>query len=103
MRVHHLNCATMCPYGGRWLGGTGGEVHGPAGESWFGFSAVRAVGDDDGDVLLVPMPGHTRGHACVAVRDGARGRWLLHAGDAYFHHDELHAETPACPPGLALF
>lgn len=23
MRIHHLNCATMCPYGGRLLSGTG--------------------------------------------------------------------------------
>jgi hypothetical protein len=28
--------------------------------------------------------------------------WLLHCGDAYFHHDEVH--TPAhCPPGLSAF
>ena len=24
MRVHHLNCGTLCPYGGRWFGGEGG-------------------------------------------------------------------------------
>jgi glyoxylase-like metal-dependent hydrolase (beta-lactamase superfamily II) len=35
----------------------------------------------------VPLVGHTLGHAGVAVRDG--DRWLLHAGDAYFHHQEL--------------
>ena len=23
MKVHHLNCGTMCPYGGRWVTGTG--------------------------------------------------------------------------------
>jgi hypothetical protein len=31
------------------------------------------------------------------VRDG--DGWLLHAGDAYFHHDEMHA-APSCPPAL---
>ena len=39
--------------------------HGAGGEAWFGFTAVRAVGDD---VLLVPLRGHTRGHCAVAVR-----------------------------------
>lgn len=24
MRVHHLNCATLCPRGGRWVNGSGG-------------------------------------------------------------------------------
>ncbi len=51
-------------------------------------------------MLIVPLEGHTRGHAGVAVKtpDG----WLLHAGDAYFHHGELSA-TPSCPPALRFF
>lgn len=57
------------------------------GERWFGFDAVRAMTGVDAEVLLVPLPGHTLGHAGVAVRDGEQ--WLLHAGDAYFHHDEI--------------
>ena len=24
MRIHHLNCGTMCPRGGAWFGGKGG-------------------------------------------------------------------------------
>jgi glyoxylase-like metal-dependent hydrolase (beta-lactamase superfamily II) len=47
-----------------------------------------------GDVLaLVPLFGHTRGHSGVAVRKG--DRWLLHAGDAYFHRRELQAADGA--------
>ena len=34
-------------------------------------------------IVLVPMPGHTLGHAAVAVDAGERG-WLVHAGDAAF-------------------
>jgi glyoxylase-like metal-dependent hydrolase (beta-lactamase superfamily II) len=71
--------------------------HSVDGERWKGFGAVRAVGED---VLLVPLVGHTRGHAGVAVRDG--DRWLLHAGDAYFHHGELES-PPRCPPALQWF
>ncbi len=37
------------------------------------------------------MPGHTRGHACVAVDTGHR--WVLHAGDAFFHHGTLDGES----------
>lgn len=40
--------------------------------------------DDSERVFIVPLPGHTAGHAAVAVRDPARG-WLLHAGDAFMH------------------
>ncbi len=69
-----------------------------AGEDWFGLRAVPVLGDD---VLLVPLPGHTRGHAGVAVRR-PDGGWLLHCGDAYFFHGELR--TPrSCPVGLRAF
>jgi glyoxylase-like metal-dependent hydrolase (beta-lactamase superfamily II) len=80
-------------------------AHGPkwveydvTGDSWLGFDAVTAIGED---VLLVPTRGHTRGHCAVAVRRPSGG-WFLHAGDAYFFHGEK--ETPRqCPSGLAAF
>jgi hypothetical protein len=31
------------------------------------------------------------------------GEWLLHAGDAYFHFDEMRAPELRCPPGLAAY
>ncbi len=83
-------------------------AHGPkwnlletAGDKWFGFDGVRAVGGTDDEILLVPTIGHTRGHCAIAVRtpDG----WLLHAGDAYFFHGEMDATKPRCPPALAAF
>lgn len=40
------------------------------------------------EVFLVPMPGHTVGHAAVALIDPVRG-WLVHAGDAFMHHSTL--------------
>jgi glyoxylase-like metal-dependent hydrolase (beta-lactamase superfamily II) len=80
-------------HGPRW------DLRDVEGERWFGFRGVHAIDGRD-DVLLIPLVGHTRGHAGVAVRtaDG----WQLHAGDAYFHHREMEA-TPSCTPGLALF
>jgi glyoxylase-like metal-dependent hydrolase (beta-lactamase superfamily II) len=67
------------------------------GDTWRGLRAVRALSDD---VLLVPTVGHSRGHVAVAVRDG--DGYLLHAGDAYFHHEEMSA-PPRCPSGLRAF
>ncbi len=76
-------------------------LHEPAGAPWFGFEAVREAGGLPPGVLMIPLPGHTRGHAGVAVE--ADGGWLLHAGDAYFHRDQLDPRDPRCPPGLELF
>jgi len=33
------------------------------GERWFGFEAVRVLPATDGEVLLIPLHGHTRGHS----------------------------------------
>jgi glyoxylase-like metal-dependent hydrolase (beta-lactamase superfamily II) len=55
------------------------------GRSWFGFDAIELAGLPD--VLLVPLAGHTAGHCGVAVR--GEDRWLLHAGDAYYHQGEV--------------
>lgn len=76
------------------------KTHEAGGETWKGFAAVRALDEAEPDLLLVPLPGHTRGHAAVAVRAGAG--WLLHCGDAYFHHDEMTDKARA-PFGLELF
>jgi glyoxylase-like metal-dependent hydrolase (beta-lactamase superfamily II) len=62
------------------------------GEPWFGFECVRRLAGVPPGVLLVPLAGHTLGHAGVAVE--TNGRWLLHAGDAYFHHDEIRPGRP---------
>jgi len=71
-------------------------IHGVRGEPWMGFESVEAIGD----ALLVPLHGHTRGHAAVAVRTGYR--WLLHCGDAYLFHAEVD-QMPSCPLGLRTF
>ncbi len=50
---------------------------------------------------MIPLPGHTRGHAGVAVRRDDE-TWLLHAGDAFFHGGQL-ADPPSCPVSLTAF
>lgn len=75
--------------------------NGMSGEFWFGFKAVRPLSGVSSNILLIPLDGHSIGHAGVAVQT-SQG-WLLHAGDAYFFRDEIHADPPYCPIGLRLF
>ena len=71
------------------------------GESWFGFSSVRAMPGFHDRILLIPLSGHTLGHCGVAVEtsDG----WILHCGDAYFHHTEIRPQTGKTPAGIRAF
>jgi glyoxylase-like metal-dependent hydrolase (beta-lactamase superfamily II) len=76
------------------------RFYNPAGEGWFGFDAVRDLDGLPPEILMIPLPGHTAGHAGIAIStpDG----WLLNAGDAYFHRHEMDPE-PHCTPGLAAY
>jgi glyoxylase-like metal-dependent hydrolase (beta-lactamase superfamily II) len=86
----------------QWQGVTDWAFYRPEGERWNGFEAVRALlGDASEDILLIPLAGHTPGHAGIAVRTGAH--WLLHAGDAYFYRGEIGNPERRCPPGLRFY
>jgi len=71
------------------------------GEPWFGFDSVRDLDGLPPEILIVPLPGHTWGHAGIAVQDGER--WVLNAGDAYFYRGEMDVARPHCTPGLAAY
>jgi glyoxylase-like metal-dependent hydrolase (beta-lactamase superfamily II) len=92
-RERHRYLPALWKHGPKW------QIHATKGEKWFGFDAIKVA--DEPEVYLVSMFGHTRGHCAVAVRSGER--WLLHCGDAYFSHGEVHAPTRTCPSGLRLF
>ncbi len=72
--------------------------YGSQGEPWFGFDTVRDMEGLPPEILLVPLPGHTWGHAGVAIRRSEG--WLLHAGDAYFYRGEMRQAKRQCTPGL---
>lgn len=74
---------------------------GAAGEPWFGFEAVRQLEGLPPEILMIPLPGHSWGHAGVAV-DTPNG-WLLHAGDAYFFRGEVRRPKRECTPGLRAY
>lgn len=78
------------------------QRYGARGEPWFGFDAVRDLTGLPPELLLVPLPGHTWGHAGVAIRRDD-GRWLLHAGDAYFYRGEMRSARRRCTPGLRAY
>ncbi len=71
------------------------------GEPWYGFDAVRDLDGLPPEILLVPLVGHTLGHAGVAVK--GESAWLLQAGDAYFDRAEMDPEIPRCTPGLRFY
>jgi glyoxylase-like metal-dependent hydrolase (beta-lactamase superfamily II) len=76
------------------------RAHDFGGDRWFGFESVRVLPGVDPEIVMIPLVGHSRGHSGIAVRDG--DGWLLHCGDAYFHHGEM-ATPPSCPTGLGMF
>ncbi|WP_067813224.1 MBL fold metallo-hydrolase [Nocardia inohanensis] len=77
-------------HGPKWMVN---EVAG--GEEWFGFRAVRDLPGLPPEILVIPLPGHTRGHAGVAVDTG--DGWLLHAGDAFFVESSIDPVRPRTP------
>jgi len=87
----------------QWSSRNRWQVYGArgGGEPWHGFDCVRDLRGLPPEILMVPLPGHTLGHAGVAVR-GPQG-WVLLAGDAYFHHREMDAQNPWCTPGLRFY
>ena len=72
----------------------------PEGERWFGFQSVRDLEGLPPEILLVPLIGHTEGHAGIAVKTDMG--WLLHAGDAYFYRGEMDNHYH-CTPGLRAY
>jgi glyoxylase-like metal-dependent hydrolase (beta-lactamase superfamily II) len=71
------------------------------GEQWLGFDRVRLLDGLPPEIAMIPLPGHTLGHAGVALRQN--GKWLLQAGDAYFFHREMDIAAPSCTPGLQFY
>ena len=72
---------------GQWAHGPRLVEHNPIGETWRGFASVTPLDSIGDGIVLIALPGHTRGHAAVAVDAGHR--WILHAGDAFYHPGTL--------------
>jgi len=84
----------------QWAHGPKIVEHTPDGEKWRGFAAAKELVEVSPGIVMISLPGHTRGHACVAVDAGHR--WLLHCGDSFFHHGTADGSA-AMPRALAAF
>jgi glyoxylase-like metal-dependent hydrolase (beta-lactamase superfamily II) len=83
-----------------WAHGPKLVEHTPDGEKWRGFAAAKELDEISPGIALISLPGHTRGHACVAVDAGHR--WVMHCGDAFFHHGTVDGTAPM-PRALTAF
>lgn len=72
------------------------ETYETLGEPWKGMPAVRQLAGLPPEILALPLPGHSRGHAAIAVDTGSG--WLVHAGDAYFHRSVLERGDATASP-----
>lgn len=62
-------------------------AHAPTTDSWRGFDGVTVLEEISEGIVLVPLAGHTRGHEAVAIDAG--DHWVLHCGDAFYHHGTI--------------
>ncbi len=81
-----------------WRHSPNWSLHRVQGETWFGFDSVQVLSDALFEILLIPLVGHSRGHAGVAV--STHEGWLLHCGDAYFHRNEIRQMNWSRPLGI---
>lgn len=77
------------------------KFYSAGGEPWFGFEAVRDLEGLPPEILLIPLAGHTRGHAGIAIKTSEG--WLLNAGDAYFYRHEMDSDQRRCTPGMRFY
>ena len=56
-------------------------------EAWRGFPGAKELTEIAPGIVLISLPGHSRGHAAVAVDAG--DRWILHTGDSFYHHGQI--------------
>jgi len=86
---------------GQWSQTTDWRRYDGPDRRWFDFDAIFDLDGMDAEIGLIPLPGHTPGHAAVAIRT-AEG-WLLHGGDSYFYRGEMGGPRRRCTPGLRLY
>lgn len=78
----------------QWAHGPAWQLHVGPGDMWRdGLTGHEVLPG----ITLVPMPGHSRGHAAVAVDAGEQGL-IVHAGDAAFDASSYADATPSGVP-----
>ncbi|MBJ8343836.1 MBL fold metallo-hydrolase [Antrihabitans sp. YC2-6] len=62
-------------------------------EQWRGFPGAKELTDIATGIVLINLPGHSRGHAAVAVDAG--DHWIMHVGDSFYHHGQVDGSGKA--------
>lgn len=86
---------------GQWGAKSGWVGYQASGEKWFGFESVTALKGLPPEIVMIPLAGHTLGHAGIAIQTSTG--WLLHGGDAWFYRGEKEHNKPHCTPGLRFY
>nr|AGC72515.1 uncharacterized protein Mb2322c [uncultured bacterium A1Q1_fos_2059] len=75
-----------------WAHGPDLVQHAPAaGDRWRGFASAKELTEIGSGIVLIALPGHSRGHAAVAVDAG--DRWIFHAGDSFEHRGQIDSSA----------
>lgn len=75
-------------------------LYGDAGAPFLGFPHAMELEGLPPEILMIPLRGHSRGHVLVGVHTASK--WLVHAGDAYFHRAAIDASLGEVPAGSRL-
>lgn len=84
-----------------WAHGPRWATYSRTDEIWQGLGGVCPIAELNDELLMVPLPGHTRGHAGVAVRKNEG--WMLHCGDAYFFYGQVDRYRSDNTSSLSLY
>jgi glyoxylase-like metal-dependent hydrolase (beta-lactamase superfamily II) len=83
-----------------WAHGPKWHPEATGGGHWFGLRCTTPVRLGLAEFVMIPLPGHTRGHCAVGVRVG--DRWLMHCGDAYGYYRQADPVQPYSHPNGRL-
>jgi glyoxylase-like metal-dependent hydrolase (beta-lactamase superfamily II) len=73
------------------------QTHQTQGHQWFGLDCAPPIQVGKTEFIMLPFPGHTRGHCAVAIR--VDKKWLLHCGDMYGYYRQIDSNQPYAYPG----
>jgi glyoxylase-like metal-dependent hydrolase (beta-lactamase superfamily II) len=87
---------------GHWTHKPDWEVHQLQGDQWFGLVCTPRIQIDGVEMFFIPFLGHTHGN-CAVVARLPDDNWIIHAGDTYGYHGQIHPLEPFYPPFQWLF
>ncbi|TES89593.1 MAG: MBL fold metallo-hydrolase [Anaerolineales bacterium] len=85
-----------------WAHNPDWEIHKLQGDKWFGLDCTPRVEIGEVEIFFMPFLGHTRGN-CAVVAHLPDDHWIIHAGDTYGYHGQIHPLKPFYPPFQWLF